>query len=173
MFWVYLLCWLRNFSAWCKVSLYCDLIQELVNLDLSHVVFVFFVWFDRFEKHPKKYALVLPERNPENKRKRMREVLKPFQLTKCPPSHLSEELQSFMKAIVSACQYNPPRLKLNCRCCCKHMKYFKLFKILPSAFRQSLVSWILLWATTSSESTRTTCRLDDSLKRLLSRLVTY
>lgn len=44
---------------------------------------------------------MLPESNPENKRKRMSEVLKPFELTKCPASRLGEELQSFMKAIVS------------------------------------------------------------------------
>ncbi|KAL9986739.1 hypothetical protein ACROYT_G000926 [Oculina patagonica] len=54
---------------------------------------------DNFDKKPKKYALVLPERNPENKRKRMSEVLKPFELTKCPKSRLGEELESFMKAI--------------------------------------------------------------------------
>lgn len=45
--------------------------------------------------------MVLPERNPENKRKRMNEVLKPFELDKCPASRLPEEVQSFMKAIVS------------------------------------------------------------------------
>ena len=44
---------------------------------------------------------MLPDRNPENKRKRTSEVLKPFELTKCPESRLGEELQSFMKAIVS------------------------------------------------------------------------
>lgn len=34
----------------------------------------------------------------------MSEVLKPFELTKCPASRLGEELQSFMKAIVSDLQ---------------------------------------------------------------------
>ncbi|XP_073244839.1 poly [ADP-ribose] polymerase tankyrase-like isoform X3 [Porites lutea] len=55
----------------------------------------------KFQKHPRKYALVLPERNPENKRKRMNEVLKPFELDKCPASRLPEEVQSFMKAITN------------------------------------------------------------------------
>ena len=54
-----------------------------------------------FDKKPKKYALVLADRNPENKRKRTSEVLKPFELTKCPESRLGEELQSSMKAVVS------------------------------------------------------------------------
>ena len=44
---------------------------------------------------------MLPDRNPENKRKRTSEVLKPFEFTKCPESRLGEELQSFMKSIVS------------------------------------------------------------------------
>ena len=60
--------------------------------------------FYSFDKKPKKYTLVLPESNPENKRKRMSEVLKPFELTECPASRLGEELQSFMKAIVSDLQ---------------------------------------------------------------------
>ena len=75
-----------------------------VTLDsiLSFLFVCFLGSFDRFQKKPKKYALVLPERNPENKRKQLSEVLKPFELLKCPSSHLGEELQSFMKAIVSA-----------------------------------------------------------------------
>lgn len=58
--------------------------------------------FHRFQKKPKKYALVMPEKNPENKRQQVSEVLKPFELTKCPASRLSKELQSFMKNIVSS-----------------------------------------------------------------------
>ena len=54
--------------------------------------------------------MVLPERNPENKRKRMNEVLKPFELDKCPASRLPEEVQSFMKAIVSVCSYGNIRV---------------------------------------------------------------
>lgn len=46
----------------------------------------------------------MPEKNPENKRQQVSEVLKPFELTKCPASRLSKELQSFMKNIVS-CWY--------------------------------------------------------------------
>ena len=61
----------------------------------------FLVSLNRFQKKPKKYALVLPEKNPENKRQLLSEVLKPFELTKCPGSHLGKELQSFMKEIVS------------------------------------------------------------------------
>ena len=72
-----------------------------VGQELALFVVVVVVSFNRFQKHPKKYALVLPERNPENKRKRMNEVLKPFELDKCPSSRLPEETQSFMKAIVS------------------------------------------------------------------------
>ena len=58
--------------------------------------------FHRFQKKPKKYALVMPEKNPENKRQQVSEVLKPLELTKCPASRLSKELQSFMKNIVSS-----------------------------------------------------------------------
>ena len=35
----------------------------------------------------------------------MNEVLKPFELDKCPGSRLPEEIQLFMKAIVSVCSY--------------------------------------------------------------------
>ena len=35
----------------------------------------------------------------------MNEVLKPFELDKCPASRLPEEIQLFMKAIVSVCSY--------------------------------------------------------------------
>ena len=54
-----------------------------------------------FQKQPKKYALVLPERNPELIRKPVGEVLKPFDLEKCPKSRLPEEVQVAMKAMVS------------------------------------------------------------------------
>ena len=78
----------------------------MVNTELDYSICNCFfnsyiVWLNRFVKQPKKYALVYPERNPENKRKQMKEVLKPFDLTKCSISHLSEGMQSFMKAIVS------------------------------------------------------------------------
>lgn len=44
----------------------------------------------------------MPEKNPENKRQQVSEVLKPLELNKCPASRLSKELQSFMKNIVSS-----------------------------------------------------------------------
>lgn len=44
----------------------------------------------------------MPEKNPENKRQQVSEVLKPLELTKCPASRLNKELQSFMKNIVSS-----------------------------------------------------------------------
>ena len=40
----------------------------------------------------------------------MNEVLKPFELDKCPASRLPEEIQSFMKAIVSVYSYGNIRL---------------------------------------------------------------
>ena len=50
---------------------------------------------------PKKYQLVLPERNPERMHKPLKDVLKPFDFEKCKPSRLPEELQTFMKMLVS------------------------------------------------------------------------
>ena len=40
----------------------------------------------------------------------MNEVLRPFELDKCPVSRLPEEIQSFMKAVVSVCSYGNIRV---------------------------------------------------------------
>ena len=40
----------------------------------------------------------------------MNEVLRPFELDKCPASRLPEEIQSFMKAVVSVCSYGNIRV---------------------------------------------------------------
>ncbi|XP_048584119.1 poly [ADP-ribose] polymerase tankyrase isoform X2 [Nematostella vectensis] len=52
-----------------------------------------------FVKHPKKYSLVLPERNPQFHHHKPKDILKPFDLEACPPSKLPKPLQTLMKAI--------------------------------------------------------------------------
>ncbi|EDO29976.1 predicted protein [Nematostella vectensis] len=52
-----------------------------------------------FVKHPKKYSLVLPERNPQFHHRKPKDILKPFDLEACPPSKLPKPLQTLMKAI--------------------------------------------------------------------------
>lgn len=62
---------------------------------------------------------MLPEKNPENKRQQVSEVLKPFELTSCPASRLSKELQSLLKNITdfellkSSVDYGSFRLDLD------------------------------------------------------------
>ena len=49
---------------------------------------------------PKKYALVKNERNPERMLHRKDEILRPFDLEKCPRSSLPTELHDLMKNMV-------------------------------------------------------------------------
>jgi len=56
---------------------------------------------DSFERKPKKYALVKNEKNPERMLHRKDEILRPFDLEKCPKSNLPTELQDLVKNMTS------------------------------------------------------------------------